>query len=393
MRAKYTPRTNPAGFVLRVFRLAGRKKKREESAMKNVCYIRQETLGDLAGRIDYISNEERQEHIYATYSTAPDGFWRGLAKENQAEFLKNGTRGSCIEARELIIALPKEMRQYDPDELLRFFVERYKNKYDVECTAALHHNKAMSNYHIHLIYSERRKLDEPEVKIATRDRYYDPGGKHVRTKKEATDEKGNLLKGFTKIAKGEVYETKMFGPKDKRFKSKEFVDEAKHFFVDLMNLNVSEQSRMHVFPSGGPYLPTKKIGKNNPRAEDIKEDNRLRDEWNREVQRARAMNVPKESMMIVKQRLIEDPIYKSKKEHGGKFDQGAFRNIIAGATKVLSTMIRESRYFSREEWYKAWIDLIDDFVTFCCEKVFGVDLSRKNVYQRQKAKSYDRDVR
>ncbi len=347
----------------------------------------------MAGRIDYISNEERQEHIYATYATAPEGFWRGLAKENQAEFLKNGTRGACIEARELIIALPEEMMQYDPGELLKLFVENYKARYEVECVAALHHNKAKSNYHIHLIYSERRLLDEPEVKIATRDRYYNPEGKHVRTKKEATDEKGNLLKGYSKIVKGEVYESKMFGPKDKRFKTKDFVDEAKHFFVDLMNLNLSDQNKMHVFPSGGPYLPTKKIGKNKPRAEDIKEANRLRDEWNKEVQRARAMNVPKDSMMIVKQRLIDDPIYKSRKKHNGKYNQGAFRSILIGATKVLSTMIRESMYMSREEWYKAWVDLIDDFITFCWEKVFGVDLSRKNNHIRQRNKSYDRDAR
>ena len=49
--------------------------------MKNICYVRQETLGDLSGRIDYISSETRQEHLYATYDTAPDGFWRDLAEK------------------------------------------------------------------------------------------------------------------------------------------------------------------------------------------------------------------------------------------------------------------------------------------------------------------------
>ena len=40
---------------------------------------------------------------------------------------------------------------------------------DVECTAALHHNRRMNNPHIHLIYSERKELAEPVVKIASRE--------------------------------------------------------------------------------------------------------------------------------------------------------------------------------------------------------------------------------
>lgn len=42
--------------------------------MKNICYVRQSSLKNLAGRINYISSEERQEHLYATYDTAPEGF-------------------------------------------------------------------------------------------------------------------------------------------------------------------------------------------------------------------------------------------------------------------------------------------------------------------------------
>ena len=45
--------------------------------------------------------------MYATYQTADMEFWKNLAKENQQEFIKSGTDGKCIEARELIIALPE----------------------------------------------------------------------------------------------------------------------------------------------------------------------------------------------------------------------------------------------------------------------------------------------
>ena len=75
------------------------------------------------------------------------------------------------------------------------------------------------NYHIHLIFSERKLLDDPVEKIATRNMFYDETGKHVRTKKEILDEAGQLRSGCKIIPKGEVYERNIFTIKDSRFKS------------------------------------------------------------------------------------------------------------------------------------------------------------------------------
>lgn len=47
---------------------------------------------------------------------------------------------------------------------------------------------AKTNYHIHLVLSERKMLEQPEVKVATRNMFYDEQGKHRRTKKEVLDE-------------------------------------------------------------------------------------------------------------------------------------------------------------------------------------------------------------
>lgn len=58
-------------------------------------------------RISYITSHARQENLYATYQTADNTFWSNLAKESQQEFKRSGTDGKCIEARELIIALPE----------------------------------------------------------------------------------------------------------------------------------------------------------------------------------------------------------------------------------------------------------------------------------------------
>ena len=45
--------------------------------------------------------------------------------------------------------------------------------------SALHHNKAKTNLHIHLIFSERQELDVPERKIAERNLFYDENRKNT----------------------------------------------------------------------------------------------------------------------------------------------------------------------------------------------------------------------
>ena len=69
-------------------------------------------LSNVKGRITYISSHAKQENLYAVYETTERKFWRELAKCNQEEFAKSGTEGKCIEARELIIALPESFTEY-----------------------------------------------------------------------------------------------------------------------------------------------------------------------------------------------------------------------------------------------------------------------------------------
>ena len=65
---------------------------------------------DLAGRIHYIKNPDRQEHLYTTYCTTNDSdFWAELIEENQREFHKYNCGGKCVEAREWIIALEESI--------------------------------------------------------------------------------------------------------------------------------------------------------------------------------------------------------------------------------------------------------------------------------------------
>ena len=274
-------------------------------------FIRQSKLSDVAGRIDYISNPKRQEYLYATYQTegvTPE-FWKNLARENQLDFKARGTAGKCIEGREFIIALPESFVQYRADDVVRLFTETFHKRYGVECSAALHHNKTKTNYHIHLVFSERKMLEQPEVKIATRNMFYDEQGKHRRTKKEVLDEQGNIRAGCSIIPKGEVYESHIFTKKEEWFKNKAFTKEVKELFTHTINCYVKEESeKLSVFQQGGVYLATKKIGKNNPKAEEIKADNAARQEWNRTVDVALVEGVPEEDILKIKQEHIRQII-------------------------------------------------------------------------------------
>lgn len=61
--------------------------------------------------------------------------------------------------------------------------------------------------------------------------FYDEKGKHVRTKKEILDEKGELRSGCSIIRKGEIYEEHLFDKKISKFKEKNFNNEAKHLYA------------------------------------------------------------------------------------------------------------------------------------------------------------------
>ena len=88
-------------------------------------------------------------------------------------------------------------------------------------------------------------------------------------------------------------------------RTKPFTKEVKELFTDTINCYVKEESeKLSVFQQGGVYLAMKKIGKNNPKAEEIKADNAARQEWNRTVDVALVEGVPEEDILKIKQEKI-----------------------------------------------------------------------------------------
>ena len=210
----------------------------------------------------------------------------------------------------------------------------------MECVSALHHNKRKTNYHIHLIFSERNLLPEPDIKIATRSVFYDETGKRVRTKKEITGEDGQIRKGCTVIKKGEIYESHLFTVKDDKFKSEPFLREVKEIYTDLINRHISNpEQQLKVFDKNSVYLPTKKIGKNNPKAAEIETDNAARQEWNRTADMALISGISEAKILEVKQTEIHDKASQSIKSKG--WLPNLFRGIVTKAKDFLQNLIQE----------------------------------------------------
>ena len=306
--------------------------------MARHSFVRTTKLTDVQGRVDYISNPKRQEHLYAFYSTVAPEFWQRLSEQAQFDFWRSHQKtGKCIEARELIIALPESLQAADPKKLLEQFTEKFRSKYGVQCAAALHHNKAMTNYHIHLVFADRDVLEKTEVKRATRNMFFDENGRHVRTKKEIQDEHGEVRSGCRILLKGGVYDIKWFSGRKDIFKSRGFLPEAKQMYTDLINQLVSPEERQQVFDPSGPYLPTKKIGKNNPLADVITTDNELRQEWNRTVDQVLIAGGSQEEVTEFKAEEITFKISESVRENGN--NPSLFSQIIRFAIAVLQEFL------------------------------------------------------
>lgn len=227
-------------------------------------YLDSRKLTNVKGRIKYITNKDKQENIDDYFNTADNEFWKMLAKENQERHKQVKAGGKCCEARELIIGIPQNAT-ITAEQICNTF----KNKYGVECSCAIHKNnkEGIINKHCHLIFSERVKLDVPEIvaeKRAARAYYYDEkGNKCKKAEAVKTVKKGTILQ------KGS---TRYFSDKNEHFKTQKFIYECKELFLkNLLQINWSLRAEKQ-----NKELSEKHIGKNNPKAEYIKQNNKLK---------------------------------------------------------------------------------------------------------------------
>lgn len=227
-------------------------------------YLDSRKLTNVKGRIKYITNKDKQENIVDYFNTADNEFWKMLAKENQERHRQVKAGGKCCEARELIIGIPQ-----NATITAEQICNNFKNKYGVECSCAIHQNnkEGIINKHCHLIFSERVKLDVPEIvaeKRAARAYYYDEkGNKCKKVEAVKTVKKGTILQ------KGS---TRYFSDKNEHFKTQQFIYECKELFLkNLLQIDWSLRAEKQ-----NKELSEKHIGKNNPKAEYIKQNNKLK---------------------------------------------------------------------------------------------------------------------
>lgn len=240
----------------------------------------------------------------------------------------------------------------------------------------MHHNTRQTNYHIHLIFSERKELPEPEVKIAARNMFYDENGKHRRTKKEILDDQGELRKGCYIIPKGEPYSGHYFGPKRFFFKKKAFLREMKEVYTELINEEIyDERRKLKVFSKDSVYLATKKIGKNNPMEDVIRKNNEAVQKWNFNASYA-ATIMSEDHVKEVKRQMVLKPIRESAAAGNGL---ELYRGIVQLATKTLNRLIKEWVDLFPEERPSPKDEMFGKMIAYCRARVLGksvLDLDR-----------------
>lgn len=135
-------------------------------------YSRVTKINNVVGRSDYISNPDRQEFIKLTGKSS-DFEWKEYAdfeKANQKSQEKNN------EARELVIALPNEMSENFSHDILENFSHDLAKKLlgeNRDYEFALHFNHSQTNFHVHLLFSERERQTERTPKVYKRDMWFD----------------------------------------------------------------------------------------------------------------------------------------------------------------------------------------------------------------------------
>ena len=207
------------------------------------AFARATRLPNIGGRGDYIVNPEKQENVVAASEKVDWSEYQKFEREHQKTNVKNN------EGREMIIMLPNEWSRL-PTKLLHRIADKLVKVVagDREAQWAMHWNKSKSNFHIHIIYSERQREKNPGR--WDRDIYHTEDGKVARRKadrarnedgsfKPPVHRKGDLKDGFT--------------AKDPKFATKAWLHEVKGQLrkeMEKMGVRFEKAAPLHEFHEG-----------------------------------------------------------------------------------------------------------------------------------------------
>lgn len=216
--------------------------------MKNL--VRTQKITNGRGSIKYITKTSDGE-ILASYSTQSMQEWEILFDYNQQKFAEEKAKGNwmmdqissdgkeakAVEAKMFVVALPNERAKQNPGELVKELADDWVLEHQTDCYIALHWNKTHTNLHAHILASERKKKESPEIKRAKRNRYYNADGKECK-KADAVRivHKGDIIGG-----QNELFES---GKID--LKSKEALDAIKEHYSKLLGTELFRDDGLHL---------------------------------------------------------------------------------------------------------------------------------------------------
>lgn len=126
-------------------------------------------------------------------------------------------------------------------------------------------------------------------------------------------------------------------------KKRIFNEEVKHLYAEKMNERMSEVGyKMTVFDKDGPYLPAKKIGKNNPKEKFIRQNNAARLKWNTSVSKALYWKIPVAVIIAVKKSEVIRPMreaFTASHDKGTAMDM--MTKIIVRAALTMSNFLNK----------------------------------------------------
>lgn len=225
-----------------------------------INYIRLTVLKDVRGRINYITDKDRQEKILQTGEGHPSFNWDAYCAWER-EYAQVGTN----QGRELVFALPNEWINLEPDDLnikCKQIITESIGKYD-GYNFAVHHNhkNGVDNLHMHVVFCEREinKDWKPEEReVYKKDTWIDEFGQLAKSKKDRhtlLHKKGDLKfdkNGFPIYKKNNDL-SNLYTKKDPKYGSKTWLNGVKskyeeilaEYGIDAKNYNYIHQVKEH----------------------------------------------------------------------------------------------------------------------------------------------------
>lgn len=295
-------------------------------------------ISNASGRSDYMQNPEKQEEVVLFKSEMKYSwqFHSDFEKQHSNSDKQNN------EAREVIVPVDNSLYN-DRKKLEQVCDSLVKNivgeNHDYEY--AVHWNKAHTNLHIHILFSERENVLEREPKVYAKDIWQDrdthklakanaPNAELVHRKGEIQKDKDGNIK----------YKDEPFKAKDVRFKNHSFIQEKN----EIIARTLAEYGyQLRVQTKDSPYLSQRKEykGASKDYIENCRAYNSAVRKYNEAVENHIQLEPQREPIYIEQRAKIESAV-KSENSKEKKISHGAIA-IIDRLGEIIRDVVNKIR--------------------------------------------------